>query len=61
MPWTILNTTSSMAPVEPVPQTTESNMEASVNQAKPRLYMRTRPKMSPIRPTVTTRAATTSM
>ena len=60
-PCTIRKMTSSSAPVEPVLQTTESRTDATVNQANPRLYIFTRPKMSPMRPTVTTTAAVTSM
>ena len=47
----------------PVPciHVTESRIEKTVNTAKPALYMRTRPYMSPSRPNVTTRTAVTSM
>ena len=36
-------------------------MENTVKMAKPRLYMRTRPNMSPSRPKLTTSTAVTSM
>ena len=48
------------APAAPVNQVTDSRMENTVNTAKPRLYMRTRPYMSPTRPKLTTRTAVTS-
>ena len=35
-------------------------IEATVKMAKPALYMRTRPNMSPIRPSVTTSTAVTT-
>jgi hypothetical protein len=38
----------------------DSAIEASVKTTKPRLYMRTRPKISPMRPRVTTSTAWTS-
>ena len=61
MAWNIRRMTSSKAPFEPVLQTSESRIAPTVNQAKPRLYILTRPNMSPMRPTVTTTAADTSM
>ena len=36
-------------------------MEKNVKTAKPRLYMRTRPNMSPMRPKLTTSTAVTTM
>jgi len=59
MAWNMRNRTSSRAPLEPVLQTQDSRIAATVNQAKPRLYIFTRPKMSPMRPTVTTTTADT--
>ena len=59
--WNIRKMTSSRAPVDPLLQTTESRIAPTVNHAKPRLYIFTRPYMSPMRPTVTTMAADTSM
>ncbi len=44
----------------PVIQVNDSRMENRVKMAKPRLYMRTRPYMSPTRPKLTTRTAVTS-
>jgi hypothetical protein len=58
---TMRRMTSSRAPLEPVLHTNDSRTAETVNQAKPRLYIFTRPKMSPMRPTVTTTAADTSM
>jgi hypothetical protein len=60
IPWIIRNTISSIAPARPVLQVSDRAMEARVNTAKPRLYMRTRPNMSPTRPRVTTSTAVTS-
>ncbi len=59
MAWNMRSRTSSRAPLDPVLQTHESRMAETVNQAKPRLYIFTRPKMSPMRPTVTTTTADT--
>ena len=61
MAWNIRRMTSSKAPLEPVLHTADSRIAPRVNQAKPRLYILTRPNMSPMRPTVTTMAAITSM
>ena len=58
---TMRRMTSSRAPLAPVLHTRESRTALMVNQAKPRLYILTRPKMSPMRPTVTTTEAETSM
>ncbi len=60
IPWTNRKTMSSVAPAGPVLQVSESAIEPSVKIRNPRLYMRTRPKMSPIRPKVTTRTAVTT-
>ena len=54
MPWTIRNTMSHMAPAAPLSQSTLSITEAIAKMRKPRLYIRTRPNMSPIRPRLTT-------
>ncbi len=40
---------------------TDSRIEKAVKTAKPRLYIRTRPYMSPIRPKVTTSTAVATM
>ncbi len=61
MAWNIRRMTSSRAPLEPVLQTSDRRIAPTVNQAKPRLYIFTRPNMSPMRPTVTTTAADTSI
>src|SRR5438270_9799998 len=45
---------------EPVIQVMLSRIEKTVNTAKPRLYMRTRPYMSPTRPRLTTSTLVTS-
>ena len=45
----------------PVIHVTESRIENTVNTAKPRLKMRTRPNMSPTRPRETTSTARTTM
>jgi uncharacterized membrane protein YciS (DUF1049 family) len=45
----------------PLIQVTDSRMEKTVKTAKPRLNMRTRPYMSPIRPRLTTSTLVTSM
>ena len=52
---------SSRAAVDPVDQTSESRIEAIVKMRKPRLYIRTRPNMSPSRPRFTTSTAVTTM
>ncbi len=44
----------------PCIQVTASRMDAKVKTAKPRLYMRTRPNMSPSRPKDTTSTAETT-
>ncbi len=60
MPCTIRNAISTIAAAGPLKNTAESPMDAAVKIAKPRLYMRTRPNMSPIRPKLTTSTAETS-
>ena len=57
MPCTTRQTISQIAADEPVPGVSESAIDAAVKTAKPTLYIRTRPKMSPRRPNVTTRTA----
>ena len=52
---------STLAPVVPEKGISASPKEAAVKMAKPALYMRTRPKMSPMRPRVTTSTAVTTM
>ena len=52
---------SQMAPAGPVSHVTASRIEKTVNTAKPRLKILTRPKMSPTRPSVTTRTARTTV
>ena len=51
---------SHIAPAEPCIQVTDSRIENSVNTAKPRLYILTRPNMSPTRPNDTTSTAVTT-
>jgi len=53
MPCTMRNAIRYSAPARPVIQSTVNNSEASVYTTKPRLYMRTRPYMSPSRPRLT--------
>ncbi len=52
---------SSSAADGPVVNTTDSKIEPTVNTRKPRLYNRTRPNMSPMRPRLTTSTAVTTM
>ncbi len=59
-PWKTRRTISQMAPAWPDIQPTLSSKEKNVKMAKPRLYMRTRPKMSPIRPSVVTKTLVTT-
>ncbi len=60
-PWTIRRPMRTLAPVVPENGISASPNEATVKMAKPALYMRTRPKMSPMRPSVTTSTAVTTM
>jgi hypothetical protein len=60
MPWTIRQMISQRAPDTPCIQVTVRKIEATVKIAKPRLYIRTRPNMSPRRPNDTTRTADTT-
>ena len=59
-PWITRKMMSWVAPSVPVPHVSDSRIEPRVKMAKPRLYILTRPKMSPIRPKVTTRTAVTT-
>jgi hypothetical protein len=53
-PWTIRRPIRVSAPEDPWAGTTASRIDEMVNTSRPRLYMRTRPSMSPRRPKVTT-------
>jgi hypothetical protein len=59
-PWPTRIRISQSAPALPCSHVTESSTEKSVKTAKPRLYIRTRPNMSPRRPRLTTRTAVTT-
>ena len=59
-PWKIRMTMIHSAPAVPVSQVTDSRIEKIVKTAKPRLYILTRPYMSPTRPRLTTSTAVTS-
>jgi len=48
------------APAEPSSHDTDSRIEKMVKMAKPRLYIFTRPYMSPMRPRLTTSTAVTT-
>jgi hypothetical protein len=61
MPWTTRNPIRALAPVVAVNGISARAIDAAVKTAKPALYMRTRPKMSPMRPKVTTSTAVTTM
>ena len=54
IPWTTRMAMSQVAPDRPVIQSTLRSIEAMVKIRNPRLYIRTRPNMSPIRPKLTT-------
>ena len=60
MPCTTRQTISHMAPEAPVHGHRERASDAALNTAKPPLYIRTRPNMSPRRPKVTTSTAVTT-
>ena len=60
-PWITLSPMSVDAPSEPVNGMAARPTDARVKMANPALYIRTRPKMSPIRPSVTTSTAVTTM
>ena len=51
---------SHSAPAVPVIQVTDNSMEKMVKTANPRLYILTRPNMSPTRPKLTTSTAVTN-
>ena len=59
-PCTIRQPISHSAAASPVNQVTASMIDENVNTAKPRLYIRARPYMSPRRPKLTTRTAVTT-
>ncbi len=60
MPCTMRKMISHIAPLVPVHGHNDNASDAALNTAKPALYMRTRPKMSPRRPNVTTSTAVTT-
>ncbi len=61
IPCTMRKTISHMAPALPVPgHEGQRDARPAVKMAKPALYIRTRPKMSPRRPKVTTSTAVTT-
>ncbi len=60
MPCTIRQPMSHSAAASPCIQVTASSTDATVKIAKPRLYIRTRPYMSPRRPNPTTSTAVTT-
>ena len=59
-PWKIRITISQIPPAWPDIHVTLNSSEKNVNSANPRLYMRTRPYMSPSRPRVVTRTLVTT-
>ncbi len=59
-PCTIRQPISHSAAASPCCQVSHSITDATVNTAKPRLYIRTRPNMSPRRPNPTTSTAVTT-
>ena len=60
-PCSTLMRISHSAPAVPCIQVRDSATENTVKTAKPRLYIRTRPYMSPSRPKLTTSTAVTTM
>ena len=60
-PWPMRMPMSHIAAPGPCIQVIESRIEKTVKTAKPRLYIFTRPNMSPTRPSVTKRTARTTM
>ena len=60
-PWMRRNRINSSAAAGPVVNTSESRIDPTVKTRNPRLYNRTRPNMSPIRPRLTTNTAVTTM
>jgi hypothetical protein len=59
-PWATRIAINHRAPSAPVIHVTESMTEKRVNTAKPRLYIFTRPYISPRRPKLTTSTVVTS-
>ena len=59
-PWKIRIPIRYQPAAAPVSQLTDSRIENSAKMAKPMLYMRTRPNMSPRRPKLTTSTAVTT-
>ena len=59
-PWNTRMMISHSAPAVPLIQVSDSSIEKTVKMAKPRLYILTRPNMSPMRPKLTTSTAVTS-
>jgi hypothetical protein len=59
-PCTILSTMIAMAAAPPWVKISDSPMEHAVKIAKPRLYRRTRPRLSPSRPNETTSTEVTT-
>ena len=60
MPCTTRQPISQSAAASPVCHVTASRIDATVKTTKPRLYIRTRPYMSPRRPNPTTSTAVTT-
>ena len=60
-PWPIRMAISHIAAAGPCIHVTESRIEKTVKTANPRLYIFTRPNMSPTRPSVTNKTARTTM
>ena len=60
-PWTRRKKMSSSAAPGPDVNTVESRIDPAVKTRKPRLYRRTLPNMSPMRPRLTTSTAVTTM
>ena len=60
-PWNTRMMIMNNAAEDPCIQVTDNMTEKTVKMAKPMLYIRTRPNMSPRRPKLTTSTAVTSM
>jgi hypothetical protein len=60
-PWSTRMMMSHSAAAVPCIQVTASRIENTLNTAKPRLYILTRPNMSPRRPRLTTSTAVTTV
>jgi hypothetical protein len=60
-PWISRKRISSSAALGPVVNTSDRRIDPTVKTRNPRLYNRTRPNMSPIRPRLTTSTAVTTM